>query len=55
MCEPDNNLKLVEVIQYIKDNPIVAAKTADAAFKFAQTSTYHNFAERIVNFIDSEI
>lgn len=53
-AEPDSTLKLAEVIQYVKNNSQVATKKADAAFEFATISTYHNFAERIVNFIDSE-
>lgn len=50
--EPDNILKLVESIEYIENNPLIAIKKADAAFEFATTSTYQNFAERIINFID---
>ena len=52
-AEPDNTSKLVESIQYIKDNPQIASKKAAAAFEFATISTYHNFVVGIVNFIDS--
>ena len=53
-AEPDNTLKLVESIQYIKDNPELALKKAANAFNFAKTSTYQNFAQGVINFIDSE-
>lgn len=51
-AEPDNTSKLVESIQFIRDNPLTAAKKADDAFNFASTSTYQNFAQCIINFID---
>lgn len=53
-AEPDNTLKLVESIQYIINNPQIASKKATAAFEFAITSTYQKFAERVINFVDSE-
>lgn len=52
-AEPDNTLKLVESIQYVKNNPQIASEKAAAAFDFATISTYHNFVVGIVNFIDS--
>ena len=53
-AEPDNTLKLVESIQYVKNNPKIASKKAAAAFEFATISTYHNFTNCVINFIDSE-
>lgn len=51
-AEPDKTSKLVESIKYIKDNPLEAAKKANDAYDFATISTYQNFAQRIINFID---
>lgn len=53
-AEPDNTLKLVESIQYVKNNPQIAAKKANAAFEFASKSTYQNFTSCVINFINSE-
>lgn len=53
-AEPDETLKLVESIQYVMDNPKIAAKKANAAFEFASKSTYKNFVKSVINFISSE-
>ena len=52
-AKPDNVNSLTSRILEVAGNKEIANKKADLAFKFASESTINNFAERILQFIES--